>query len=231
MNKEKLDSLLSSGAITQEEYNEILFKLGGNENGLQKTEQLQDKGQEETKQKEVNTFDEEKLEKLIQAKVDRLTARLGKEKAELQKEVDKLKREKLSDEEIKQLEISEKEKALAERERALLDKENRLYAIKAIKAAQLDDGSDKSLELVDFVMSDDTETIDKRVKAFGDLVRKFVTAEVDKKFKSNGRTPNTGSSGGGNNNPFSKESFNLTEQMRILSENPELAKQLQAAAK
>ena len=231
MNKEKLDSLLSSGAITQEEYNEILFKLGGNENGLQKTEQLQDKGQEETKQKEVNTFDEEKLEKLIQAKVDRLTARLGKEKAELQKEVDKLKREKLSDEEIKQLEISEKEKALAERERALLDKENRLYAIKAIKAAQLDDGSDKSLELVDFVMSDDTETIDKKVKAFGDLVRKFVTAEVDKKFKSNGRTPNTGSSGGGNNNPFSKESFNLTEQMRILSENPELAKQLQAAAK
>lgn len=225
MNKEKLDSLLASGAITQEEYSEMLSKLGGNENGLQ------EKGQEETKQKEVNTFDEEKLEKLIQAKVDRLTARLGKEKADLQKEVDKLKREKLSDEEIKQLEISEKEKALAERERALLDKENRLYAIKAIKAAQLDDGSDKSLELVDFVMSDDTETIDKRVKAFGDLVRKFVTAEVDKKFKSNGRTPNTGSNGGGNNNPFSKESFNLTEQMRILSENPELAKQLQATAK
>lgn len=225
MNKEKLDSLLASGAITQEEYSEMLSKLGGNENGLQ------EKGQEETKQKEVNTFDEEKLEKLIQAKVDRLTARLGKEKADLQKEVDKLKREKLSDEEIKQLEISEKEKALAERERALLDKENRLYAIKAIKAAQLDDGSDKSLELVDFVMSDDTETIDKRVKAFGDLVRKFVTSEVDKKFKSNGRTPNTGSSGGGNNNPFSKESFNLTEQMRILSENPELAKQLQATAK
>lgn len=225
MNKEKLDSLLASGAITQEEYNEMLSKLGGNENGLQ------EKGQEETKQKEVNTFDEEKLEKLIQAKVDRLTARLGKEKADLQKEVDKLKREKLSDEEIKQLEISEKEKALVERERALLDKENRLYAIKAIKAAQLDDGSDKSLELVDFVMSDDTETIDKRVKAFGDLVRKFVTAEVDKKFKSNGRTPNTGSNGGGNNNPFSKESFNLTEQMRILSENPELAKQLQATAK
>lgn len=225
MNKEKLDSLLASGAITREEYSEMLSKLGGNENGLQ------EKGQEETKQKEVNTFDEEKLEKLIQAKVDRLTARLGKEKADLQKEVDKLKREKLSDEEIKQLEISEKEKALAERERALLDKENRLYAIKAIKAAQLDDGSDKSLELVDFVMSDDTETIDKRVKAFGDLVRKFVTSEVDKKFKSNGRTPNTGSSGGGNNNPFSKESFNLTEQMRILSENPELAKQLQATAK
>lgn len=224
MNKEKLDSLLASGAITQEEYSEMLSKLGGNENGLQ------EKGQEETKQKEVNTFDEEKLEKLIQAKVDRLTARLGKEKAELQKEVDKLKREKLSDEEIKQLEISEKEKALAERERALLDKENRLYAIKAIKAAQLDDGSDKSLELVDFVMSDDTETIDKRVKAFGDLVRKFVTAEVDKKFKSNGRTPNTGSNSGSGNNPFSKESFNLTEQMRILSENPELAKQLQATA-
>lgn len=228
MTKEKLDSLLASGAITQEEYNEMLSNLGGDGNAVQEKEQVQ--GQKEIQQKEVNTFDEEKLEKFIQAKVDRITSKLGKEKADLQKELDKLKREKMTEEEIKQFEISEKEKALAEREQVLLDRENRLYAIKAIKTAQLDDGSDKSLELVDFVMSNDTETIDKRVKAFGELVKKFVAAEVDKKFKGNGRTPNGGSSGSGSKNPFSKDTFNLTEQMRILSENPELAKTLQQSA-
>lgn len=224
MNKEKLDLLLSSGAITQEEYNEMLSKLGGNENGLQ------DKRQEETEQKEVNTFDEEKLEKLIQAKVDRITSKLGKEKAELQKEVDKLKREKLSDEEIKQLEISEKEKALAERERALLDKENRLYAIKAIKAAGLDDGSDRSLELVDFVLSEETDVIDSRVKAFGALVKKFAQSEIDKTFKENGRTPNAGSKAKTSQNPYAKETFNLTKIMELEAKDPELANQLQAAA-
>ncbi len=36
---------------------------------------------------------------------------------------------------------------------------------------------------------------------------------------------------GGQKNPWSKEHFNLTEQGRILRENPELAKQLKAAAK
>lgn len=52
------------------------------------------------------------------------------------------------------------------------------------------------------------------------------------KFK--GAKPIEGSdkdSGGGQKNPWSKEHFNLTEQGRILRENPELAKQLMAAAK
>lgn len=47
-----------------------------------------------------------------------------------------------------------------------------------------------------------------------------------------GREPNnTGGTPPGVKNPWSKEHFNLTEQGRILRENPELAKQLQAAAK
>jgi septal ring factor EnvC (AmiA/AmiB activator) len=47
-----------------------------------------------------------------------------------------------------------------------------------------------------------------------------------------GREPNNiGGSPSGQKNPWSKEHFNLTEQGRILRENPELAAQLQAAAK
>lgn len=47
-----------------------------------------------------------------------------------------------------------------------------------------------------------------------------------------GREPNnTGGTPPGVKNPWSKEHFNLTEQGRILRENPELAVQLQASAK
>jgi len=46
-----------------------------------------------------------------------------------------------------------------------------------------------------------------------------------------GREPNnTGGTPPGGKNPWSKEHFNLTEQGRILKENPELAAQLKAAA-
>lgn len=140
-----------------------------------------------------NTAD---LDKLVQARADKLTAEMGKKNAALQKELDKLKKEKMTADELKQLEMSEKEKELAEREKMLLDKENRLLAIKAIKAAGLDDGSDKALELVDFVIGDNEDAINNKVKAFGELVKKFVAAEVDKTFKKNGRNPNNS---GGNN--------------------------------
>jgi len=140
------------------------------------------------------------LDKLVQARADKLTAEMGKKNAALQKELDKLKKEKMTADELKAHEISEKEKTLAEREKMLADKENRLLAIKAIKKAGLDDGSDKALELVDFVMGEDEETINNKVNVFGELVKKFVAAEVDKAFKKNGRNPNSGNNGSGDDN-------------------------------
>lgn len=222
MTKEKLDALLSSGAITQEEYDEFLGKYG-----------FQDSEPDEAPETDPGKkpeFDEDALERLIQAKVDKITSKLGKEKADLQKKLDTMKKEKLSDAERAELERKEKEDELAEREKALTEKENRLYAIKAIKAAGLDDGSDKSLELVDFVMSEDEEAIDSKIKAFAGLVKKFVQAEIDKTFRENGRTPAKGSGTDATQNPYAKDTYNLTEQMRLEVENPELAKTLKAAA-
>lgn len=47
-----------------------------------------------------------------------------------------------------------------------------------------------------------------------------------------GKDPkNQGQSGSGDKNPWSKEHYNLTEQARVLRENPELAAQFKAAAK
>ena len=102
----------------------------------------------------------------------------------------------MSDDEIKKLELADKEKALTEKEGALLERENRLYAIKAIKEIGLDDGSQNSLDLVDFVMGADEDTIKERVTAFKALVDRFVTAKVDQTFKANGRVPNGGNGGG-----------------------------------
>lgn len=152
-------------------------------------------GQQQANQQEDNKANStESLDKYVQSKVDKAMADERKKTAELQKQLDKMKREKMSDDEIKQHEISEKEKALAEKEKALAEQQNRLYAIKAIQTAGLDDGSN-ALELVDFVLSESEEATDNKVKAFKTLVDKMVAAQVDKTFKANGRVPN-GASGG-----------------------------------
>lgn len=47
---------------------------------------------------------------------------------------------------------------------------------------------------------------------------------------SGGYDPNAGGAGGGQKNPFAKETYNLTEQGRMLRENPAQARQMAAAA-
>ena len=133
-------------------------------------------------------------EELIQKAVDRATHKLGNDNKKLREENERLKKANLSEAELRQVEQQEREKELAERERQLLEKENRFLAIKAIKEIGLDDGSDASLALVDFVMGEDEETIKERVKVFDALVKRIVQSKVDGVFKSNGRAPAKGSS-------------------------------------
>lgn len=167
----------------------------GNVDGTKSTEQIKQDTQGNDPAKDNNPD----IEKLIQARADKITAESGKKIANLQKELEKMKRERMTAEEVKQLEMTEKEQALAEREKMLLDKENRLIAIKAIKEAGLDDGSENALDLVDFVMGENEEAIKSKVTAFGALVNKMVAAKVDRTFKQNGRNPNGGNGNGGDN--------------------------------
>lgn len=134
-----------------------------------------------------------KLDTLIQSAVDRATNKLGNENKQLRKQLEALQKEKLSDDELKALELKEREQTLAERDKALTEKENRWIAMRAIKEAGLDDGSDASLAIVDFVMAEDEDGIKARVKSFSDLVNRIVKAQVDARFKANGRTPGVGS--------------------------------------
>ena len=68
--------------------------------------------------------------------------------------------------------------------------------------------------------------IDEQLAALKEQYKDLFKPDVKGKEPVNigGGTPST-------KNPWSKEHFNLTEQGRILRENPELAAQLQAAAK
>lgn len=219
MTIDELKKLLEEDKITQEQFNAMALAIDPN----YKPED--DKGEEDDKNKQPD------IEKLVQQAVDRATNKLGNDNKRLREELEKIKKEKLTDEERHELE-KKQEREEFERQKAEFQAEkNKLYAIKAIKAAGLDDGSDKSLELVDFVMGGDEAEINSRVKAFGDLVKKFVSAEVEKTFKDNGRNPNKGKGGvETEKNPYTKEHFNLTEQWKIEAEDPEKAKRLQAAA-
>ena len=151
------------------------------------------KGTENTATEQTETKQTSNWEEVIQKAVDRATNKLGNENKKLRSELDELKKANLSEAELRKLEMQEKEKEIAEREQKLLEKENRLLAIKAIKEVGLDDGSELSLSLVDFVMAQDEATIKERVTAFDSLVKRMVQAEVDKVFKSNGRIPGKGS--------------------------------------
>lgn len=140
------------------------------------------------------------FEKLIQKAVDRATNKLGNENKKLREQLETIKKEKLSDDELKKLELADKEADIADREAKLAEKENRLFAIKAIKEAGLDDGSDTSLELVDFVLSNNEDTTRAKVKVFSQLINKMVAAKVAETFKHNGRNPDKGGTGEANNN-------------------------------
>jgi hypothetical protein len=224
MNLEKLQQLLSNGAISQDEF-DYLSK------GIDQPDEKDNQKEQSSEQTEENPDNQaDRIEKLVQSAVDRATNRLGNENKQLREQLEKLKKEKLSDDELKALEILEKETALAEREKQILDKENRYYAIESIKKAGLDDGSTKSLDLIDFVMASDQSEIDKRVDAFKALVNSFVKAEVDKTFKTHGKTPIKSTENNTVNNPYKKETYNFTEQMKLEQNNPELAKALKMAA-
>ena len=170
------------------------------------------------------------IKKLIQSEIDRATNKLGNDNKKLREELKAERQAKMTAEQVREDEIREKEEELAARERAMLEKENQMYCVKALKTAGLDDGSDTSLDLIDFVMADDKSVIDSKIKAFDKLIKKIVNVEIDKIYGENGRNPQKGAGGSKIYNPYAKETLNFTEQAKLEIEDPERAKQLQALA-
>lgn len=219
MDIEKLKKLIEDGVITQAEFDALVQKIDDNNN--------KDLSNDDSNNNGLSADD---LDKIIQSKVDKIVAKFGKEKADMKKELDALRKKNLSDEERIQVERQEKEQELAEKERLLKDRENRLFAVDAIKKAGLDDGSETSMLILDFVVSDTEETTNEKVKNFKALVDKLVENATNKRFKDNGRELSGGSSKQMSDNPWKKESWNITKQMNLELENPKLAEALKQEA-
>lgn len=227
MTIEELKRLLSEGKITREQF-EAMAKAMGYEQSEEGDKQEEGEDAAEDKPAPDDAAGDD-IERRIQRAVDRATNRMGNDNKKLRQQLDALKKAKLTDDEKAELERRERDEELAERERALTEREHRLYAIKAIKKAGLDDGSDMALELIDYVMADTEDEIEAKIKSFGALVSKIVKAEVDKTFKRHGRNPEQGAAGG-TDNPWQKDTWNITRQMQIELTNPEQAKQMRMAA-
>ena len=221
MSIDELKALLDDGKLTKEQFVAMAKAIDPNFN----EEDFIDPNADP----DPDSDPEAEIQKRIQREVDRAKNKLGNENKKLRQQLEAIKKAKLTDDEQAELDRRQQEEELAEERKALQDEKNRWYAMKAIKKAGLDDGGDDSLELVEFVLGNDEAEINSRVKAFGDLVKKLVKAEVDKTFKQHGRNPEHGN-GAGDKNPWAKESWNITQQMQLEMTNPELAAQLKAAA-
>lgn len=170
-------------------------------------------------------FDMEEIRKLIQSETDKVRTEYSRKLKEAQAELERLKAEKMTEEEKAKYEQEKLQKELQEKEQALLQRELNLLAVELLNE------SDMPIEFKEFVIGSDQETTKARIATLKSLWTKSLEKAVQERFKENGRIPHD-SGGDGNTvkNPWSKEHFNLTEQGRLLRENPELAKQLMAAA-
>ncbi|GAA6511939.1 DUF4355 domain-containing protein [Enterocloster bolteae] len=223
----KLKELLKSGAVTQEEYDEM-SKTAEDDTKADPTE---DSPEDEPPEDEPLEDDlETKIAKAVQSAVDRATNKLGNENKLLKDKLEKTRKEKMTAEELRQVELQEKEDELARQQAEIQMEKNRMHAIKALKKAGLDDGSEETLDLVEFVLGKDEPAIDLRVKALQKFAQRVAKNTTDGIYKANGRTPGKGNAGGGKDNPWIKESWNLTKQMELELNDPELAKTMKASA-
>ncbi len=88
------------------------------------------------------------------------------------------------------------------------------------------------VELVAYFVGQDEDSTVNNLTAVESIFQTHIQKAVEEKFKDSGRAPNPGAPGGpGQINPWKKDTFNLTEQGRLIRENPELARQMMAQAK
>ena len=101
----KLKELLKSGAVTQEEYDEM-SKTAEDDTKADPTE---DSPEDEPPEDEPLEDDlETKIAKAVQSAVDRATNKLGNENKLLKDKLEKTRKEKMTAEELRQVELQEK---------------------------------------------------------------------------------------------------------------------------
>ncbi|MBO0447946.1 DUF4355 domain-containing protein [Enterococcus sp. MJM12] len=215
-----------------------LFKLPMNLQFFAEQDDEQETGADDENQQQdppERKFTRAEMAGIIAAEVKKAT------EAIVQKKDEEIQQAKTEAEKLAQMNEDQKsEYERQQREDALLKREADITAreLRAQVTVQLTEDN-LPAELTDLLNFSDADACNdsyQKVKdAFAKATGSFdeaVQAEVNKRLANSADQPlGNGQSAANNNNPWSKESFNLTEQGRILTEDPERAKLLMQQAK
>lgn len=176
--------------------------------------------------KQEKTFTRAEMGKMMAAEISKQKAEWVKEhEAKIEEERNEAARlAKLSEEERQQA-IIDKEKAEFEEEKAQFRKEQLLVE----KGKQLLNEGLPS-DFANRVLGETAEEASTDIKVLKKAWDAAIEKAVNEKLKHSAEIPGAGSNQPGDNNPWSKASFNLTRQGEILREDPERAKLLQQTA-
>lgn len=169
---------------------------------------------------EIKTYTQEEVDALLQREGDkRVTEALKKaerKNAERVKEAQKLAQ--MNESEKYQYELEQREKAIEEKEKALALAENKNEASKILADKGL------SLSLVDFVVAEDAETMNDRIKVLDKAFKESVKREVEKRLGSSAPKKNLPP-----DETITKEQakkMGIRERQQLLNNNPDLYKTL-----
>lgn len=169
---------------------------------------------------ETKTYTQEEVDKMLQSEVDRrITSALKKQAKNNEakiKEAQKLAQ--MNESEKFQYELEQREKAIAEKEKALALAENKNIASKILADKGL------SLDLVDFVIAEDAETMNSNIRLLDKAFKDSVKREVEKRLGSSAPKKNLPP-----DETITKEKakkMSIIERQNLLTNNPDLYNQL-----
>lgn len=169
---------------------------------------------------ETKTYTQEEVNMLLQRESDRRVSealkKAEKKNAEKVKEAQKLAQ--MNENEKFQYELEQREKAIAEKEKALALAENKNIASKILADKGL------SLDLVDFVIAEDAETMNSNIRLLDKAFKDSVKREVEKRLGSSAPKKNLQP-----DETITKEKakkMSIIERQNLLTNNPELYAQL-----
>ena len=154
-------------------------------------------------------------EREIKSEVDRrLTGAMQKKETEYKEKLAEADRQsKLSAEELKK----ERDKEHADWEAKTVKYELEQNKHELFKKEKYDSRLEK------FAFGNDIDEINANAKELMEMVKELATIEVNERIKTNSYIPPKGGNDSGAKNPWAKETFNLTEQGKMLKNNPTLA--------
>lgn len=174
-----------------------------------------------TEEPTAKTYTQEEVDALLQQETDRRVT------SALKKQEEKNNRKVREAEKLAQMNAQQRyEYELEQRERELIEKERRLtLAENSAEASKILGEKGLSLELVDFVVAEDAETMNSNIAALEKAFKASVKAEVERRLNSTTPKKNLPPDGG----TITKEKFaamGIREQAELYQNNPELYKAL-----